>query len=222
MDDIKFEKILEKSAENLILREMSEVSNENFNPSKTFKKKMDYLLMFEKPLVKRDFNLKKVMSILLITFVSMGLLLTFNEGVRARIFRIIETHSDHISIIHDGEDGDVERIQFDLNKLPEEYNILKINDLEELRRIEILDGYGNEVSILEVSANASANFGLDNEFRKYEEKIIEGHEVLIGESISEEYSHIIYFETENYIYVLSGLVEIEELINLTKIIISGN
>lgn len=32
MDDIKFEKILEKSAENLILREMSEVSNEKFQP----------------------------------------------------------------------------------------------------------------------------------------------------------------------------------------------
>ena len=32
MDDIKFEKILEKSAENLILREMFEVSNEKFQP----------------------------------------------------------------------------------------------------------------------------------------------------------------------------------------------
>ena len=221
MDDIKFEKILEKSAENLILREMSEVSNENFNPSKTFKKKMDYLLMFEKPLVKRDFNLKKVMSILLITFVSMGLLLTFNEGVRARIFRIIETHSDHISIIHDGEDGDVERIQFDLNKLPKEYKVVRVEVLSEnFRVIDLQKNFKDEIQITEISTIFSTDIGLDNENIIYKEKVIDGVEVLIGESHNNEFYNTIFLEYNGYFYLIDSFANMENLLEVVEIIIN--
>lgn len=221
MDDIKFEKILEKSAENLILREMSEVSNENFIPSKTFKKKMDYLLMFEKPLVKRDFNLKKVMSILLITFVSMGLLLTFNEGVRARIFRIIETHSDHISIIHDGEDGDVERIQFDLNKLPEEYKVVRVEVLSEnFRVIDLQKNFKDEIQITEISTIFSTDIGLDNENIIYKEKVIDGVEVLIGESHNNEFYNTIFLEYNGYFYLIDSFANMENLLEVVEIIIN--
>lgn len=221
MDDIKFEKILEKSAENLILREMSEVSNENFIPSKTFKKKMDYLLMFEKPLVKRDFNLKKVMSILLITFVSMGLLLTFNEGVRARIFRIIETHSDHISIIHDGEDGDVERIQFDLNKLPKEYKVVRVEVLSEnFRVIDLQKNFKDEIQITEISTIFSTDIGLDNENIIYKEKVIDGVEVLIGESHNNEFYNTIFLEYNGYFYLIDSFANMENLLEVVEIIIN--
>lgn len=221
MDDIKFEKILEKSAENLILREMSEVSNENFIPSKTFKKKMDYLLMFEKPLVKRDFNLKKVMSILLITFVSMGLLLTFNEGVRARIFRIIETHSDHISIIHDAEDGDVERIQFDLNKLPKEYKVVRVEVLSEnFRVIDLQKNFKDEIQITEISTIFSTDIGLDNENIIYKEKVIDGVEVIIGESHNNEFYNTIFLEYNGYFYLIDSFANMENLLEVVEIIIN--
>lgn len=221
MDDIKFEKILEKSAENLILREMSEVSNENFIPSKTFKKKMDYLLMFEKPLVKRDFNLKKVISILLITFVSMGLLLTFNEGVRARIFRIIETHSDHISIIHDAEDGDVERIQFDLNKLPKEYKVVRVEVLSEnFRVIDLQKNFKDEIQITEISTIFSTDIGLDNENIIYKEKVIDGVEVIIGESHNNEFYNTIFLEYNGYFYLIDSFANMENLLEVVEIIIN--
>lgn len=221
MDDIKFEKILEKSAENLILREMSEVSNENFIPSKTFKKKMDYLLMFEKPLVKRDFNLKKVMSILLITFVSMGLLLTFNEGVRGRIFRIIETHSDHISIIHDAEDGDVERIQFDLNKLPKEYKVVRVEVLSEnFRVIDLQKNFKDEIQITEISTIFSTDIGLDNENIIYKEKVIDGVEVIIGESHNNEFYNTIFLEYNGYFYLIDSFANMENLLEVVEIIIN--
>lgn len=219
-----FDSLLEKALEENFKEELASVKVEKFPLSKSFQNKMTSLIKKEE---KRKRNLLKKVAIYLLIFAgATSLFVNNNQGAKAAFqslwdwaneYRKITWLDDHIAIDVKRKDEDNIRVEFKEEFIPDGYELIKFQDLNKVKAIELINGKNTLFYITLTSTELTGSIGLDNEHIKYERKTINNRDYLIGIGENDRFGNLAITEYKGYYYEFHSYVSnIDEILDLAE------
>lgn len=227
VDELCFDDLLEKALILELEEEIKATSKDEFYPSKTFQKKMKKLFRKKEGFLNKGaFIIRRVAIFFLVFLGAFTLLISFNKTARATFesflewadeYRKIFWYSDHLSIEVRPKEGEESRIEFSLDFIPEEYEVVEFEEFGSSKEVCVINKIGEETYITIIKNTASINFGLDNEHISYKSKEVSGKNYLIGYGQKSTFGNFILVEYRGYYYDYHSYdMTVEELINFSE------
>lgn len=222
--DLEFEKLLKQAITRELKREINTASTEEFSPSLNFQKQMKKL--FKKD--KRDnfyknfirYSKRAAMYILII----MGLftaLFIVSEDVRANVEIIIEWFEDHIGFQFAPKDLDMQREEFDLKRIPDQYEVILKDDLGAVKLYDLFHKNGHNLRLDITPTSASHGMSIYNIEVEVEVIKLSGNEVMVLIGQGEVEGGMVIWEMDGYRFQIDGAVPMKTLIDLARKIIKN-
>lgn len=222
--DNEFEKLLKKAIIKELKSEINSTSSEEFYPSIGFQNQIKELFKKDnrKTYFKKFFFYTKRAAMLIL--VIMGILTTlfiFNEDVRARVENTIEWFDDHTRFQFAPDYTVKERKEFDLGIIPEEYEIVDIEDLKVVKIVSLKNSDGKIIHLTYGGTNVSESMSVDNEYHDFRVEYVNNYEIMLIVGNEIENRNFAIWEIEGIRFKLNGEIEVEDLMYLVEIIIKG-